>query len=674
MHSKTFQFIRTPRLRHTSLLAATLGAGLACGTGANVSVSQWNGPTDFHHKRTGIPDQDQKRVGLPNSGSCYCVPTAMMNVLMYVANHGYADVVPGPGNYSGYDTYYDVTDLLEDLGGWADISPGGADPDDPDCNDPGDGQGDGGDGVCESLPCGGKSSKVYEALIDQGWLGNAEDDLVWTSRYHDPNAPPASFQTFAELAFDGQVAVVSFGRYKPVAGSGSNTIFRRSGGHAVTMNEIFRDGANKDLYIRDPGNDSDIFGPSTYTTTKWDITDITFLVTDALPGELLLNWWPETFSAINEPQADGVHRCLDGYMAVAPKTGVFWKDNSFIKKLSLSAGFGPDPIPHPAPFAPVLDLVIDQNNLGWFALLGGTEVALPALAHVNPISGEVTPLVATDAFRLALGDMSEVFSIDQSPPTLRKHDLRGNELASAAIPGVPGAIAYDDATDNVYVFVPSTGGPGGQVLCYPRNFGGASGAPTVWILPGSLMLGTAARMAVNPTDGRLWIASESLDKAFGFAFPTSGSLLVHVETVSGFSALTSVEFDDAGRMYAVSAGSAELFERSSTGAWQSVDAGALAGQDVGDVLRISRSRSNYDPRVQESSLWDNIPGDELEELGQIIPDCVGDLNGDGAVDGGDLGVLLSGWGGTGAADLNGDGVVDGADLGVLLGAWGPCPE
>jgi len=48
-----------------------------------------------------------------------------------------------------------------------------------------------------------------------------------------------------------------------------------------------------------------------------------------------------------------------------------------------------------------------------------------------------------------------------------------------------------------------------------------------------------------------------------------------------------------------------------------------------------------------------------------------DLNGDGVVDGSDLGMLLGAWGSAGgAADLNGDGVVDGADLGTLLGAWG----
>lgn len=55
----------------------------------------------------------------------------------------------------------------------------------------------------------------------------------------------------------------------------------------------------------------------------------------------------------------------------------------------------------------------------------------------------------------------------------------------------------------------------------------------------------------------------------------------------------------------------------------------------------------------------------------------GDLDGDGVVDGADLGLLLGAWGPCplgGAlipceADLTGDGTVDGADLGVLLGGW-----
>ncbi|MFN9077432.1 MAG: hypothetical protein ACK5WX_08425, partial [bacterium] len=48
----------------------------------------------------------------------------------------------------------------------------------------------------------------------------------------------------------------------------------------------------------------------------------------------------------------------------------------------------------------------------------------------------------------------------------------------------------------------------------------------------------------------------------------------------------------------------------------------------------------------------------------------GDINGDGAIDGGDLAALLSGWGGAGASDIDGNGTTDGADLSILLSNWG----
>lgn len=59
----------------------------------------------------------------------------------------------------------------------------------------------------------------------------------------------------------------------------------------------------------------------------------------------------------------------------------------------------------------------------------------------------------------------------------------------------------------------------------------------------------------------------------------------------------------------------------------------------------------------------------------IVP-CLGDLDGDGKIDGADLGLLLASWGPCRGcdADLDGSGAVDGADLGVLLAAWGPCPS
>jgi len=64
-------------------------------------------------------------------------------------------------------------------------------------------------------------------------------------------------------------------------------------------------------------------------------------------------------------------------------------------------------------------------------------------------------------------------------------------------------------------------------------------------------------------------------------------------------------------------------------------------------------------------------------LGIAAATTLTDLNGDGVVNGADLGFMLGSWGPCTSpcpADMNGDGVVGGADLGVLLGSWPPAPN
>ena len=66
---------------------------------------------------------------------------------------------------------------------------------------------------------------------------------------------------------------------------------------------------------------------------------------------------------------------------------------------------------------------------------------------------------------------------------------------------------------------------------------------------------------------------------------------------------------------------------------------------------------------------DGIP-DSCQGVG-----CTGDFNGDGLVNGSDMGLLLSVFGSTDppeGTDLNGDNYINGADLGLLFSAWGSC--
>ncbi len=88
----------------------------------------------------------------------------------------------------------------------------------------------------------------------------------------------------------------------------------------------------------------------------------------------------------------------------------------------------------------------------------------------------------------------------------------------------------------------------------------------------------------------------------------------------------------------------------------------LEGLEAGDyVVRLSRQDSISGSPRAGIAFW--IPEAGEEPL-------VGDLNGDGQVDGSDFGLLLGFFGGAEpSADLDGDGIVGGGDVGVLLANW-----
>lgn len=88
--------------------------------------------------------------------------------------------------------------------------------------------------------------------------------------------------------------------------------------------------------------------------------------------------------------------------------------------------------------------------------------------------------------------------------------------------------------------------------------------------------------------------------------------------------------------------------------------GAWAGWTVAGLAVVT------DQRWMLASV--RAPGSAAITLARLVPVLSPDLDGDGVVDGADLGALLGAWGTVGA-DLTGDGTTDGADLGALLGAW-----
>lgn len=91
--------------------------------------------------------------------------------------------------------------------------------------------------------------------------------------------------------------------------------------------------------------------------------------------------------------------------------------------------------------------------------------------------------------------------------------------------------------------------------------------------------------------------------------------------------------------------------------------------DAGHVLTIGSSRfCGDDEDTAIVGPWEQGEGaNSFEEICAIL----GDIDGDGVVNGLDLTLLLGAWevAGQSVADLNGDDLVDGGDLSILLGNW-----
>jgi hypothetical protein len=120
-----------------------------------------------------------------------------------------------------------------------------------------------------------------------------------------------------------------------------------------------------------------------------------------------------------------------------------------------------------------------------------------------------------------------------------------------------------------------------------------------------------------------------------------------------------------------------VFERGSDNQWHRDGSAeeAFHGAPVGPRIIMARSRSNFDPTIHDTPEWENLDPAELLEIGLNIPDCPGDLDGDGEVGVSDLVALILAWGPCSgcAADLDGNGAVGVSDLVALVLAWGPCP-
>lgn len=626
-------------MRITTPIPAAVGALTIFATPLHADVEQawWHNETDFGYEISHMPDFDQQRLntpevnGLPDNGGWYCVPTAVMNMLAYIGNHGFPEVPPGSGFWQ-LDTEYDkITFELTLMGA-----------------------------LMGTTPMGGTNALGAHNGMHL-WLGQYPDFAVYTYWAHDNWSPTLSDLTFQ--AVQGHLVSFAYGRYFEASTleEGFPTL-TRSPGHQVTLTGTVRNGAYQQVSYRDPADDF-------ANTTQSSFGNRYFDVDDGFYGFGESNLTREVSELLVDAD-DDLRRIIDSSNSIRLRTGLSYAPGSDALRLVVPlAFFGTPPSDtahHLVSTAAIIDAATDPGT-GLIVMALDDTGGPSNISTLNPVTGEVslvrnlTGPVLENPIAMTQGRKRELYVVTGTAVVCLDIDLEG--FLSASLPFTGTAMAYDDASNRL-VWIHA--GTGIRQIWHVNE--GLVGGLTVKDIPTTVNLNPSARIAVGP-DSRVWMVSPGVNTIYGFTAEQGQPLDIVEVTLPAVQNPTSISVDERGDLYVVcDAGVRQLHHDGN--AWA-----AIPGMfdDIGPdaVVEIARSRTNYDPAQHSGPGWDNVDPALLVRNDEFEPDCPGDVNFDGTVDVLDLLALLGGWGTSdGGPDANVDGVVDVLDLLLLLGNWG----
>lgn len=256
---------------------------LHCSSPARAQVvGDWTSSSLFSYQVSNMPDVDQRRrtdsvnniMGLPNDGNMYCVPTSDFNILAYLANHGFPNVFPTPGDWSvsppdpGYNL---ASSDLFTLGLFM-------------MTDPVNGT------------FGDPAKFVMQATLDAAYPGTFAVTLDFAHDFYSP-----LFTHIAKQAISGSLVQLGIGWY---ANDGSDQFKLREGGHCTTLVHGEAKGGAPTMGMNDPANaehPTNFFAQAPFTEDDYTITDVAanYGYVDDSSGISIAYFWSRTQSVID---------------------------------------------------------------------------------------------------------------------------------------------------------------------------------------------------------------------------------------------------------------------------------------------------------------------------------------------------------------------------------------
>lgn len=633
---------------------------------ADIITAYYGNDTNFEFEVAHMPDFDQHRAALPNDGKMYCAPTATINLMAYLANHGYPNLNPGSGYWQLPSKYNDATAAILIAGGLFMAT----DPDD-----------------------GTKTSKWFNGT--RAWLNNspyADQFIVFS--YAQSGSYFPRVHNLAASASNGAMVNFAYGRYEYSGGHPFVTLGSRDGGHVVTLAKAHQSGSLFDPIVLescDPAHQYPEFNQNTqsqFANHAYDV--LTHFNSNIVFGSSIIN-------SLNFEAGDGLIRVIDKYIAIHPLFGYGYTPGShsivlfkpfqiggfqspLLSEFDFSSLFGEEAI--------VIDGVVHPDGISMFAVVD--TVQGPVLAEMNGLSGEVTTLMdVPTAKQVSFGRNRLLYVLEDD----RLHEVNIDvvperpgdppPIQTKELPFMPAAVGYWDEDDKYAVLSTEEN----MLLLYRSEI---FNAPPAIQLSLTIPLAGNASIAVppepvTPEEGAagspppsMWIVSDAVDRVYRINLQTGAEMeaLFFPEIVNP----TGISVNDHGDLFVSTPNGLVQLTQSDFGGWMIAPDPIfpsqimLGGEQSFERFQVARSRTNIRPEIHDTDEWRNVePEIDSHDVG--IPDCEGDLNHDHLVNVDDLLIVLNTWGECALpcpADANFDYAVNVDDLLIVLNNWGVC--
>jgi hypothetical protein len=561
-----------PPARNTATVSADSAAKFLCQNKASYAAPL------FSYKLCGMPDIDQRRGtiepfigGLPNDGKMYCVPTAAMNCMAYIANHGYPAVEPGPGNWQlgpgsapnplqYVEVYNEMTDHLADMGGAMNTHP------------------------TQGTTGGGELGiKLWlDSLFD--WSGDFVVDGFHATGFYSPR-----LSDMALSGIDGALVIGVVGWYTNPDG----TDHTRDGGHAFTVvraagNKEF--GEPKTIGIHDPAapNDGQLGSQSQFATETYPVVD-TFGIFDG---------WPRIHDRLVGSGSAAKGGFIDGYFAIKPKQAFVVNDSTILIYIPFNfvdpeaAG---QKVFESATGAKIVDFAVHPERTRHPYLIEGDDIVW----QLDAVTGQSTRLAKVQgAKRLVIGGPEQnlyVLGERQLVCLDRDGERRTATRLSARTP--VDAIAWDERSNRLVAFSSAAQ----QVFLYNTEL---ERAGSLAFLTSMLPPRTGARLAMSvaPSDGSIWLHFAGATSALRLRVGEREGFEATEIALEGVQAPEGLYVDERGHVFVTD--ERLIVELDAEG--RRVERSRLAGRQGGSLLQILRPFSNFDPETMVGPAYHDV--------------------------------------------------------------------